>query len=105
MSYPAGYTYNNLTVTVSSAQSVVLNPAASSGISQHNGKVMFHNPNVSATIFLGLAGETLSLATPVGVRLPPSQSLIFDLGECPQNSITAISDTASVPLTIYTIGG
>ncbi len=104
----AGAQYVNIPATVGTTQSTILIPAVpNGGQSQHNGKLLIQNPHPTAKVYVGLGGESnLSTSSYIGFYLAPAGGYVaFDLGEAPQNAITAISDTASTPLTIYAIGG
>lgn len=103
MSVP-GTQYRNLSTTVTGTQSTVINAGVASGQnSQHNGKILFQNPNSSGDIFLGLSGETLVVASRLGFWLAPGAFLVFDLRDAPINAVTAIAST-TLPLTIYAMG-
>lgn len=99
-----GMQYVNLSATVGTSSTAVLNAGVATGSnSQHNGKVVIANPSKTANFWLALAGETAVAGQ--GLPLAPLTAVTFDKGECPQNVINAICDTASTNLTIYAIGG
>jgi len=95
--------YKDNSTTLTTTQSVII-AAANIAAPLRAAKMVFHNPHATAIIYIGLAGETLSLNTtaPKGVKLKPGDTLIFDINDAPDNDITGISDTVSAPLTFYT---
>lgn len=95
----AGKKFKNLSTTVGVTQVTIITDGQ---IACERGRLFIHNPNNAGNFLVGLAGENVAFGPPRnGYLISPGGGVVID--DPANNAITAISDTASLPLTIYAI--